>query len=123
MKPVFVFTAILAACFVSTCYAKRGVPAKVPVVKVGKTEYRSPSSQMGCVEAWDTGTKSLIWRRQIYVVKYQPALERDVQDVFIKTVKIKDSTLFVINENESEYELDLDTLKVKVLKGSLVETF
>lgn len=123
MKPVLVVAAVSVAFFFSTCYAKRPVPAKVPIVKVGKTEYRSPASQMGCVEAWDTDTKSLIWRRQIYVVRYQPKLERDVQDVFIKTVMLKDSSLYVTNENESEYELDLETLNVKVLKGALVETF
>ena len=77
---------------------------------------------MGCVEAWDTESNEMVWRRQIYVVKYTVGLERDVQEVFITTLRFKDKTLVVINERESEYELDLDTLQVKVLKGALVET-
>ena len=77
---------------------------------------------MGCIEAWDTKSNEMIWRRQIYVVKYTVGLERDVQDVFITTLKLKGNTFIVANERKSEYELDLDTLHVKVLKGELVET-
>ena len=77
---------------------------------------------MGCVEAWDTESNKMIWRRQIYVVKYSVELERDVQDVFITTIGLKNKTLVVSNERKSKYELDLDTLQVKVLKGALIET-
>ena len=47
---------------------------------------------MGCVEAWDKKSNEMIWRRQIYVVKYTVGLERDVQDVFITTLKLKGNT-------------------------------
>ena len=106
----------------ATAHAKRAAPAKVTPVAVGKIEYRAPTNQMGCVEAWDTASKEMIWRRQVYVVKYQVDLERDVQDVFITVLAVKDKSLIVSNERKSEYELDLDTLQVKVLKGALVET-
>lgn len=75
---------------------------------------------MGCVEAWQG--KQLIWRRQIYVVKYDLDLEGDVQDVFITTMERKGKTLIVKNERDSEYHLDLESLEVKVTKGSLIET-
>lgn len=106
---------------VSTVHAKRAAPAKVPPVTVGKIEYCVPTGQMGCVEAWDTGSDEMIWRRQIYVVKYTVGLERDVQDVFIMALGLRDRTLVVSNERKSEYEMDLDTLQVKVVKGALVE--
>lgn len=123
MKHCMVLLTVFAVLSVSTVHAKRAVPIKVQPVIAGQIEYRAPASQMGCVEAWDTKSNELIWRRQLYVVKYNVSLERDVQDVFITTLKLKDNTVVVKNERSSEYELDLDTLQIKVLKGALVETF
>jgi hypothetical protein len=93
----------------------------VKPVQSGEIEFRAPHSQAGYIEAWDVKRDELIWRRQIYVVKYTVGLERDVQDVFIKSIELKDHTLFVKNERKSEYQLDLDSLDVKVVKGALVE--
>ncbi len=122
MKSLIIFCTILAVLPASTALAKRSAPNKVTPVKSGDIEYRAPHNQMGSVEAWDTRQNQLIWRRQIYVVEYTIGLERDVQDVFISTLELKGKTLIVKNERKSEYQLDLDTLQVKVLKGSLVET-
>ena len=121
MKRIIVVFIVLAVLSVSVALTKRSVPDEVASIKSGDIEYRAPHSQMGCVEAWDTKRNELIWRRQIYVVRYTIGLERDVQDVFIKTIELKDKTLIVNNERKSEYELDLESLQVKVLKGSLVE--
>ena len=76
---------------------------------------------MGCIEARKVGSGELLWRRQIYVVKYDPDLEGDVQDVYIKNIKVKLNSLIITNERKSEYQLNLKTLQVKVLGGSLVE--
>ena len=121
LKRIIILSVVAAVLSVSIAYAKRAAPKDATPVVIGSIEYRAPHSQMGCVEAWDTKRNQLIWRRQIYVVKYTLGLERDVQDVFIKTIKLKDKNLVVENERKSEYELDLDSLDVKVLKGSLVE--
>ena len=120
MKKVLVLSIVLAVLSTSIVYARRDAPKDVPSITHGKIEYRAPHGQMGCVEAWQG--KTLIWRRQIYVVKYTVNLERDVQDVFIKTLALKGTTLTVTNERASEYELDLESLEVKVVKGSLVES-
>lgn len=122
MKRLLIFLTVLAVLSVPSVYAKRRAPAKVRPVTSGKIEYRAPVSMMGCIEAWDTGSDEMIWRRQVYVVRYTVGLERDIQDVFITATRLKDKTLIVSNERKSEYELDLDTLEVKVLKGALVET-
>jgi hypothetical protein len=118
---VSIILAVFAILSVSTVHAKRAAPAKAPSVSVGQIEYRAPRNHMGCVEAWDSKSNEMIWRRQIYVVKYTVGLERDVQDVFITMLKLKGNTFIVTNEWKSEYELDLNTLQVKVLKGALVE--
>lgn len=121
MKPIAVLLALLAMFCVSTAFAKRGAPANVAPVASGDLEYRAPHGQMGCVEAWDTKHNKLIWRRQIYVIKLQPDLERDVQDVYITSLKLEGKSLLVKNERSSEYKLDLETLQVTVVKGMLVE--
>jgi hypothetical protein len=121
MKRIIGFCIALAVLSVSTAPAKRSAPDEVTPIKSGDIEYRAPHGQMGCVEAWNVKQNDLIWRRQIYVVKYAIGLERDVQDVFITTIELKDKTLIVKNERKSEYELNLESFQVKVLKGSLVE--
>ena len=106
--------------------AKRGAPAGVLPVKVGNIEYSAPHrngthKQMGSIEARDPKSGKIIWSRQIYAVKYDLELEGDVQDIFIKSIAVQGNNLIITNERNSEYQLNLKTLHVKVLKGSLVE--
>jgi hypothetical protein len=106
--------------------AKRGAPMEVLPVKVGNIEYSAPHrngthKQMGFIEARDLKSGKLIWSRQIYAVKYDPDLEGDVQDVFIKSITVEGNNLIITNERNSKYQLDLNSLKVKVIQGSLVE--
>lgn len=119
--PKFALPLLLCLGFVSIAWAKRSPPEPVAPVKSGNIEYRVDHRQMGCVEAWDLEHKEMLWRRQIYTVRYQPDLERDVQDVFITAIELKDKTLTVKNERQSAYALDLDSLDVKVVAGRAVE--
>lgn len=112
---------LLCCLFVAPVFAKRSPPAKVEPVKSAEIEYRVPHGQMGCVEAWDIRTGLMIWRKQVYVVRYDVDLEKDVQDVFITSVEVQKGKLLVKNERASEFELDLDTLEAQAIKGSLVE--
>ena len=116
---------ILSILCISESEAKRAVPSKVMPVQVGSIEYSAPhgklQNQMGCIEARKVGSGKLLWIRQVYVVKYDPDLEGDVQDVYIKNIKVKGNSLIITNERKSEYQLNLKTLHIKVLKGSLVE--
>ena len=125
MKKFLNIGIILSTLWISESVAKRAAPSKVMPVKIGNIEYSVPhgksQSQMGCIEARDGRTGELLWIRQVYVVKYDLELEGDVQDVYIKNIKIKGNSLIITNERKSEYKLNLKTLQVKVLKGSLVE--
>ena len=122
---LIVFSIILVMLGISESVAKRAVPSKVTPVQVGSIEYSAPhgklQNQMGCIEARKVGSGKLLWIRQVYVVKYDPDLEGDVQDVYIKNIKVKGNSLIITNERKSEYQLNLKTLHIKVLKGSLVE--
>ena len=125
MKKLLGIGILLLILCISESVAKRVVPSKVTTVQVGSIEYSAPhgksQNQMGCIEARKVGSGELLWRRQVYVVKYDPDLEGDAQDVYIKSFKVKGNSLIIINERKSEYQLNLKTLHVKVLKGSLVE--
>jgi hypothetical protein len=106
--------------------AKRGAPAEVLPLTVGNIEYSAPHrnhthKQMGLIEALDLKSGKLIWSRQIYIVKYDPDLVGDVQDVFIKSITVESNNLIITNERNSKYQLDLHSLEVKVIQGSLVE--
>ena len=126
MKRLLNIGIILFILGLSESEAKRAVPSKVLPVKVGNIEYSAPHrnrthKQMGFIEARDLKSGQLIWNRQIYTVKYDLDLEGDVQDVFIKSITVQGNSLIIINERNSKYQLDLNSLEVKVIKGSLVE--
>ena len=121
MPKIAIIALVLSCLSVSEALAKRALPEIVAPARSGDIEFRVPHSQMGFVEAWDIKRDQLVWRRQIYVVKYMVDLERDVQDVFIRSIELKDNALRVKTERQSEYRLDLDSLEVTVFKGSLIE--
>jgi hypothetical protein len=121
MKKIAAVMIVLSLLSTPMVFAKRAAPAQVAAVRIGEMELRAPTSQLGCIEAWDTKHNELLWRRQIYVVRYTAGLERDVQDVFIRSMEMKDNVLIVTNENQSEYVLNLETLEVRVNKGALIE--
>ena len=117
-----VFISCFVLTVVATAIADREPPKDVPPIRQDEITYKAPhfGGHMGCIEAHDTQTDQLVWRRQIYVVKYQPDLEEDVQDCFIASMEIKGGKLIIKNEMQFEYELDLASLAVKVAKGALV---
>jgi hypothetical protein len=121
---ILVFVLLLFQLFYFDAYAKRAAPSKVKSVTHNSIEYRAPlkRSAVGVVEAWDKTSNRLIFKRQIYVVKYN-SIETDVQDVFIKSLVIEDGKLVISNERKSKYSLDLKSLEIKVIKGNLVEAF
>lgn len=104
--------------------AKRGAPAAVAAVRVGDIEYRAPHlfrGEMfpGFVEAYDHARGGPVWLRQIYVIRRDPSLEGDLQDVCITQLKhLPDrDVLEVTHEAGSRFELDLETLDVKTVAG------
>ena len=124
IKKFYLISFLLLATLLTE--AKRGAPAEVLPVTVGNIEYSAPHRngthrKMGLLEARDLKSGKLIWSRQIYAVKYDPDLEGDVQDVFIKSITAEGNHLIITNERNSKYQLDLNSLEVKVIKGSLVE--
>ena len=114
---VVVTIAVLVFC-ASAVYGKRAAPAGVVSVVHEGVEYHAPREQMGCVEARDVQSKQLIWRRQIYVVRYELDLERDVLGKLRRSVpklnvkygQTKSTGLFGATESDNygliQYEYD-----------------
>jgi outer membrane protein assembly factor BamB len=92
--------------------AKRSAPEPVRPIVAGNIEYSSPGWPIGFIIATDTRTRREIWRKRIYRVKIDPALERDVQDVFITSLALEHGNLLIADERGRRYALDLTTHKV-----------
>jgi len=124
MNKTIIMIALICAftAIVSPAFAKRGAPKYITPVSKDGIEYSAPldPSQLGFVVASWQKTKGVIWRKQIYVIKYEYkyGLEEDIQWVFVSGIRLTDNKLIITNEVDYEYELDLDSLQVKVLKGT-----
>ena len=92
--------------------AKRVAPRTVATVLHDGVEYSAPTTQMGTVVATDTASGKVLWSRQIYVVWFEPELEKDMQDCFVTSLSIDGKALMVTNEAGRQYRLDLETLEL-----------
>lgn len=121
MKTLGIYTRIfIVACMATTATAKRLAPKPVPSVTRDGIEFSAPRDRMGFVVATSVKTSQEIWAKQIYVVKYNVELERDVQWCFITGLKLDGKKLLITNEKGSTFELDTDSLEMKTIKGSAV---
>lgn len=117
MKSTSKLITILALCAAffavpAPVSAKRSAPSPVPPVVVGNARYSAPVEAMAFVVATAVDTGKELWRVRIYEVRVDPKLERDVQEVFITSLEVKDGNLIVTNERGEKYALDLKTRKV-----------
>ena len=101
---------------ISPVMAKRMAPREVEPVTYQGIKYVANHARMGFVEAREVKTGKKLWEQQLYQVQIDPRRERDVQDVFITDLKIKNKNLIIKNETQGIYELDLQTRKIKNLK-------
>lgn len=105
--------------------AKRAGPDDVAPVRLGDTRYevvhwglaRGLAHNGGYIRAVDAATGRELWVLEVYRVEYEPKRERDVQDVFIETLRAGASgrTLEVIDEDGRHYEIDPAARSVRAL--------
>ena len=74
--------------------------------------YCAPAAAMGFVVAFDASSRRELWRQRIYRIRFDPSLERDVQDLFITSLTVRGGSLVIANEHGDRYALDLSTRKV-----------
>ena len=66
----------------------------------------------GFIEAWDVATNRKLWELNIYKLSYDPELEKDVQDVFIASLKLAGDKLVAVNERGEKFHVDINTREV-----------
>lgn len=117
--PIHIITFVLL--LVSSVMAKRTAPERVPAITTDKAVFSVPhfpkngsNQNGGVVEAHHPDTKKLLWRIQVYKTNYDRALEKDIQDVFIKSLSFdKHHNLLILSDEKSRvFVLNLTTRKV-----------
>lgn len=106
----------LAALLPPALFAKRAAPAAVRAVLLDGIEYSAPASAMGYVVASDPATRKELWRQRIYTVVRNPALQIDVQGVFITSLRPDGRKLLIRDERGRLYLLDPQTRRVHRLE-------
>ena len=102
--------------------ADRLPPKEVDAVVVDGVSYsvihwgknRGLSQNGGHIVATDLDSNKELWVLQVYTTEYDPEMEEDVQDVFIKSLaKVWfRNRLKVVNERGEKYIVDLETRQV-----------
>lgn len=97
--------------------AKRVAPPVVRPVTVAGIRYavvlatraRGLPQEGGYIAATDLQSGREIWLRRVYETQYTPGLEEDVQDVFIRSMKVGKGgkTLEIVDELERHHRVDL----------------
>ena len=112
---------ILSLLLVPNVFAKRPAPPAISSIRTDTAMISVPhfpegfrKQNGGFVEARDPKTKELLWRVQIYETVYEDELEKDVQDIFIKSITLKKShnLLILIDEIERVFVLNLESKAV-----------
>ncbi|MCB1813140.1 MAG: hypothetical protein KDK04_15680 [Candidatus Competibacteraceae bacterium] len=120
---------ILAITSSISVLAKRLPPAEVESVVYAGVRYSVPhwgfendaKQNGGYVLATKIKTDKILWRKRIYKIFYKPAMEKDGQDVFITALEVlqDEKSLLITNEKNSQYKLNLETLKVEKLSKNI----
>jgi hypothetical protein len=108
--------ALISVVWVGSAHAKRMGPKAVkPVTHAGVryvVKHWAVDSKLkhngGYIEAQNAATGKKLWGLTVYAVQYNPRLERDVQDVFITSMRYdkKSKLLLVTNEVKHAYRVD-----------------
>src|SRR5262245_56290714 len=99
---------------------KRVAPPKVKPVTVGNLKIeaihwgrsRGLGQNGGYISASDAETGKELWILKIYDIAYDPALEEDVQDIFIENIQSDDGRLDIADERGRRYFVDVQTRTV-----------
>lgn len=86
-------------------FAKRAAPPDVAPVHHDGIIYTATNSpeKMGVVTATDEVSGKVVWEKKIYAVRLNPALEKDVQHIFISDMKMQGDLLAITNEHRENF--------------------
>ncbi|MRI33127.1 hypothetical protein EOPP23_09040 [Endozoicomonas sp. OPT23] len=124
-KTILLLLSLLIAA--TPVLSKRLAPEKVASVFFENIQYQvihmgwqnGTGQNGGYLEARDTMTGHRLWGELVYQPERDSKLEGDVQDVFIKQLSLDSGSrkLFVINERNELYSINIDNQEIKKLSG------
>ena len=91
---------------------KRAPPKIASPVSIDSIIIYVSDSMVGGIVAKSIKTDSTLWTKQIYEIKYDKDMEEDVQWVFIDSMVYDCKYLYIHNEKNAVYRLDLTNLHV-----------
>lgn len=118
---ILIYSSAFMVLLVASVMADRAAPESVPAIRTDKAVFSVPHfpegeriQKSGVVEARDPRSKMLLWQVQIYKTEYVEALEKDVQEVFIKSLTLdKVHNLLIMSDEKSRvFVLNLATKRV-----------
>jgi len=91
-------------------------PLRIEALHWGRE--RGLSQNGGYLRAIDAGTGDEEWTLRVYDIRYDPHLEEDVQDVFIRSIEpgSDPGSLVVTDERGRRFRVDLPDRQVYVLE-------
>ncbi|MEN9865504.1 MAG: hypothetical protein RL748_1094 [Pseudomonadota bacterium] len=100
---------------------KRAGPADIAPVSIGAVQYsvihfgraEGLDQNGGYIAAHNKKSGEKLWTLKVYETKIDPELERDVQDVFITSMKKQGKHLLIIDEKGNHYLVDVKARTVK----------
>lgn len=112
IKTLFIVVSITT--LVTTFVVAKRLPPKpvTPVVSEGIQYSADGDGRNQYVVATDMKSGNKLWRVKVFHNQIKPGLEEDVQWVFITDLKLAGSSVFVKDERERCYSVDLKTRKV-----------
>lgn len=89
-------------------FAKRAAPPVVDAVEDNGTRYIAPNDDgaRGYVRAVDVKTGKPLWELTVYKVTIKPMLEKDVQHVYIRKLRVAAGKLMVEDETNRSFTVD-----------------
>ncbi len=99
------------------CAGKRAAPPIVPPIESAGVvispvyEFNSLKEEI-YIKVESTKTRQVICKKLVAQIVFDPDLERDVQEVFIQSLRIINGVVHVELENKKTYKLDLKTCEV-----------
>jgi hypothetical protein len=118
MRRIILLLSIAIFAIHAPLHAKRAFIQYPDTIIIKNIEYKATYEygnllQKAYIEAKNTETEKIIWKKEIYKIILNPTMEHDVQWVMITEVKEKNGKLLISNEKKEKFLLDLETLEVQ----------
>lgn len=112
----FCFILIFLSCiYTNEIFARRVAPQQAEPIHYNGVIYSSRYDHGGIIEARDKNTKKLLWKKQIYFVKYHKHVEKDIQEIFITKIIPMKRYILIMNEKNETYKLFFKTHKIMLI--------